>query len=109
MKLILFFLQVGLLFGLAQDAKAEILIDQSKYTCAQITQLLNKHGSIWVRNRAFPFIKQNIALHRPVCNGSARSHPRRICNYYRGYVTAKDGGCYLGRECSCSAPSRDDD
>jgi hypothetical protein len=109
MKVTLVFLQLSIVLGLSQASHADVLIDQSKYTCAQLTKILNDHGSIWVRNRAFPFIKQNIALYNPVCNGSARSHPRRICNYYRGYVTAKDGGCNLGRECSCSPPSRDDD
>lgn len=88
---------------------SRLKVDQSQYTCAQLQDILAENGSIWVRNKLFPFIWQNIAVSSPVCNGAARSHPRRICRWYEGRVTARDGRCRLGRECSCRAPNDDDD
>ena len=110
MKIAMVLCQFFLVFGLAKNAEARVVIDQSQYTCAEIRSILNEVGSIWVKNRIFPLVKQNIALHDPVCNGAARSRRDRICRWYPGYVTAKDGGCRnLGTECSCEAPRDDDD
>ena len=110
MKAFLIAVQLLLALMVTQPAFAErVKVDQSKYTCQQLKQILDEYGSIWVKNRLFPWVWQNIALHDPVCNGAARSRRDRICRWYDGKVTAKDGRCTLGTECSCRAPQRDDD
>ena len=109
MKRVFFLLSVFCVLGFVNVSHAKLKLDQRQYTCSELKQILNDHGSIWVKNKLFPFIYQNIALSNPVCNGSARSHPRRICRWYEGRVTAKDGRCRLGRECSCREPENNDD
>ena len=104
-----FLIATACLFGFASLGQAKVKVDQSQYTCSELRDLLHEYRSLWVRNKVFPFIYQNIALANPVCNGAARSHPRRICRWYEGRVTASDGQCRLGTECSCQAPEREDD
>lgn len=110
MKSVLVALHLMLAMMIAQPSFAKkIKVDQSKFTCQQLKDVLNEYGSIWVKSKIFPWVYQNIALYNPVCNGSDRSRRDRICRYYKGYATTKDGGCQLGTECSCSAPEKDDD
>jgi len=105
MKIIMAIFSLVIMMGFVNASQARVEVDQSKYTCKELTELLYKYESIWVQNKLFPFIKQNIALRDPVCNGD-RSSRDRVCRYYTGYATAKDGGCNLGIECSCERRER---
>lgn len=99
---------VGLLFilNLLSPSLAHgfgVKLDQRKYTCEELKEILEDEGSIWVR---YAFLGQwaNIARepYKPHCQGSNSKFAK--CRLWPGRLTAKDGRCELGRECFCDHP-----
>jgi len=112
MKFLFLFLFVGLLFQATPaqaDGARKIKIDVSDYTCAEVTQLLKKHRSIWIQS--WLGLYDNLAASRQEidrCSGSYR-WPYR-CNYWTPSLRTKDGvKCNVGVRCACFNEHENDD